>query len=69
MGQEGLSEGGFEMLQAAVNTAREHQCRTVARLKERLNAAWPGRSEDIDEAISFWSSNVRQRYPHGVPRH
>jgi len=48
-----LSEGGYEMLRAAVNTAREHQCRTLTRLRERLAEAWPGRTADIDEALTF----------------
>lgn len=64
-----LSEGGYEMLRAAVNTAREHQCRTLARLKERLSAAWPGRAADIDEALTYWSADIRRRHPNGVPRH
>lgn len=64
-----LSEGGYEMLRAAVNTAREHQCRTLERLKERLAAAWPGRADDIDEALRYWSADIRRRHPNGVPRH
>lgn len=67
--EQTLSDGGYEMLRAAVNTAREHQCRTLARLKERLEAAWPGRTADIDEALTYWSADVRRRYPNGVPRH
>lgn len=64
-----LSEGGYEMLRAAVNLAREHQCRTLSRLKERLAAAWPGRAEDINEALNYWSADIRRRHPNGVPRH
>lgn len=66
---QALSEGGYEMLLAAVNTAREHQCLTVARLKERLAAAWPGRGADIDEALHYWSVDIRRRHPNGIPRH
>ena len=50
--EQELSEGGYEMLRAAVNTARLHQCRTLERLKERLVAAWPGRGSDIEEALT-----------------
>ncbi len=63
-----LSEGGFEMLRAAVNTAREHQCASLQRLKERLASAWPGREADIQEALLYWASDIRRRHPEGVPR-
>lgn len=65
---DALSEGGYEMLRAVVNTAREHQCRTLARLKARVTATWPGREADIDEALNYWSADIRRRHPHGVPR-
>lgn len=64
-----LSDGGYEMLRAAVNTAREHGSRTVEALKHRLNRAWPGREADIDEAIKFWAQDTVRRYPGGPPRH
>ena len=66
---QALSEGGYEMLRAAVNTTREHQCRTLARLKERLASAWPGRAADIDEALNYWSAAIRRSHPNGVPRY
>lgn len=66
---QALSEGGYEMLRAAVNTAREHQCSSLQRLKERLAAAWPGRVSDIEEALTYWSADIRRRHPNGVPRH
>lgn len=61
-----LSAGGYEMLRAAVNAAREHQYRTVARLKERLLAAWPGRAQDIEAALTYWSADIRRRHPTGL---
>ena len=61
--------GGYEMLRAAVNTAREHQCRSLPRLKEQLAAAWPDRAAEIDEALAYWSADIRRRHPNGVPRH
>lgn len=67
--EQELSEGGYEMLRAAVNTVRDHQCRSLKSLKERLAAAWPGRDADIEAAIAFWSAEIRRRNPNGVPRH
>lgn len=64
-----LSEGGYQMLRAAVNTAREHQCRSLDSLKARLASAWPGRDADINEALMYWSADIRRRHPDGVPRH
>lgn len=63
-----LSVGGYEMLRAAVNTAREHQCLTLAQLKDRLASAWPSRAGDIAEALNYWSADIRRRHPDGVPR-
>lgn len=69
MGQTNvLSEGSYEMLRAAVNTAREHQCNTLERLKERLLTKWPNRTKEIDEAINYWAADVQKRHPAGVPR-
>lgn len=62
-----LTEGGYEMLRAAVNAARHFQCRSVAALKDRLLVAFPGREAEINEAIQFWADNVRERHPNGVP--
>jgi hypothetical protein len=64
-----LSDAGYEMLRAAVNIAREHQCRSLSRLKERLLETHPGRNADIEAAIKYWAEDVRRRYPEGVPRH
>ncbi|WP_199032705.1 hypothetical protein [Ralstonia sp. ASV6] len=63
----GLSVGGFEMLRAAVNAARQFQCRSVSSLKGRLLSQWPDRGEDINEAIDYWAGSVRMRHPRGVP--
>jgi hypothetical protein len=64
-----LSESGYEVLRAAVNIAREHRCATVVRLKAHLLAVFPGRQEDIDEAINYWAADVRRRHPNGVSGH
>lgn len=55
------------MLRVAVNTVRAHRCRTVARLKELLLDAHPGRQAEINEAIAYWADTVHRRYPDGVP--
>lgn len=65
---EALIEGGFEMQRAAVVTAREHRCRSLQSLKDRLADAWPGRDSDIDEALHYWSAGIRRQHPNGVPR-
>ena len=66
--ETGLSDGGYEMLRMAVNTARQSQCRTVGGLKKRLLVAWPDRQNDIDEAVRYWAADVRRRYPNGPDR-
>lgn len=62
-----LSPGGFEMLRAAVNAARQFQYRSVAALKAKLLSEWPDRVTDINEAIDYWAGNLRARYPNGLP--
>lgn len=62
-----LTDGGFEMLRAAVNAVRHLQCQSVKALKERLLLTFPGREAEINEAIQFWAESVRQRHPNGVP--
>lgn len=62
-----LSPGGFEMLRAAVNAARQFQCRSVAALKARLLVEWPDRVAEVNEAIDYWAGSLRARYPNGIP--
>lgn len=64
-----LSDGGLEMLQAAVNAARQFQCQTVKSLKDRLLVVYPSRGADINEALKYWANDVRQRHPNGVPKY
>ncbi len=61
-----LTDGGYEMLRAAVNAARQFHCQSVKILKDRLLLAFPGREVEINEAIQFWAESVRQRLPNGV---
>ena len=46
-----LSETAYEILRDAVNVSREFQCRSLASLKSRLAARWPGKESEISEAI------------------
>ena len=62
-----LTDGGYEMLRAAVNAARQFQCQSVKVLKDRLLLTFPGREVEINEAIQFWAESLRQRHPNGVP--
>lgn len=62
-----LTEGGYDMLRAAVNAARQFQCRNVKALKERLLMTFPGREAEINDAIEYWAANVRERHPNGLP--
>lgn len=62
-----LAESEYEMLRNAVNTAREHQVRSVKSLKARLLEIYPDREGDIDAAIKFWSGYVLEQYRHRPP--
>lgn len=63
-----LTDGEYEMLRAAVEAARQFQCRSVKALKDRLLMIYPCRGSEINQAIHFWASSVRQRYPNGVSK-
>ena len=63
-----LTDEAYEMLRAAVNTARNFQVKSVQALKDRMNLAYPGRQSDIDSAISFLVNEIRHTHPRGVTR-
>ena len=63
-----LSEGGNEILRDAVNCAREFQCPSLKSLRDLLHMRWPGREADIEDAIKFWRSSVRESHPDRVSR-
>lgn len=63
---DSMTDGVFEMLRAAVNTAKRFQTKSVKALKDRLNLAYPGRQADIDSAISFWAQEIRRTHRRGV---
>ena len=54
-----LSESGFEVLRAAVRQARDRQIKSLKSLQERLAVMFPGRSQDIEQAIGYWRAEVR----------
>jgi len=63
-----LSEAAYEILRDAVNVARDFQCQSLAALKSRLAMRWPGKENEVAEAIQFWANSVRERHPGGVSR-
>jgi len=54
-----MSESVFEVLRSAVNLARDEQIRKVARLKVRLLDFYPGREDDVNNAIVAWAQYVQ----------
>lgn len=62
-----ISNGAYEMVRAAVNTARESQIKTVKALKARLIQAYPERQNDINEALSFWARQVASSSHRNAP--
>lgn len=57
---EGLSEGGFSMLRAAVELARKYQFQSVKALKSKLELNFPGREQEITEALAYWGKSLRR---------
>lgn len=55
-----LTESEFEVLRTAVSVARDFQIKTLMGLRNRLDLMFPGRLQDIDKAIAYWSYQVRQ---------
>lgn len=56
-----MTEDQLEMLRAAVNMARFESIRTVAMLRARLQRLFPGREDDINEALLAWSNYEANR--------
>ena len=53
-----LTNGGFEMLRAAVRVARDQQIRHVAGLRMILEALWEA---DISAALQTWANYERSK--------
>lgn len=51
-----MTDDVFEMLRAAVNIARFQQIRGVETLRAELVRRFPGRNEDINDAILAWAN-------------
>lgn len=62
-----ITDDQFEMLRTAVTITRNESIRRLAQLRARLNGLYPGRAEDVNAALRFWSKNLQERYPNGVP--
>lgn len=56
-----LSESEFEVLSAAVRQARDLQIKSLKSLRERLVTMFPGRLQDIEQAIGYWRAEVRRQ--------
>jgi hypothetical protein len=54
-----LTDGGFEMLQVAVRLARDKQVPSVKALRDRLQAMFTGRADDIEQALRYWSARLK----------
>lgn len=59
-----LTPSAFEVLRSAVREARDGQIKTLVALRERLALMFPCRSQDIDQAIGYWSAQVRRNGVH-----
>lgn len=57
-----MTDEVFEILRAAITHARNESINTVAKLRERLLRAYPGKSTQIDEALHAWASQERRTY-------
>ena len=55
-----LGQTGFEVLRVAVREARDRQIKSLNMLREHLGLLFPGRSVDIEQAIAYWSAQVRR---------
>lgn len=54
-----LSPTGYEVLQAAVRSARDNQILTLKALRDHLGRLFPARDDDIEQAITYWAAHVR----------
>ncbi len=54
-----VSDDTFNILKAAVNIARNEQVRRLATLRAKLSAIFPGKDEQITEAINAWAEHAR----------
>lgn len=54
-----MTDEVFAILQSAVNIARFEQVRRLTTLRERLMKKFPGKEQEINEALIFWANNAR----------
>jgi len=50
----------FEILRAAVTVAKNEQIRTVAKLRARLLELYPGKVDEVKEALVCWANYVKK---------
>lgn len=53
-----MSPTAFELLKIAVDLARERDIRRVDALRRALQRQFPSHEQDIDDALTAWSSYV-----------
>ena len=63
-----LSATGYEIVRDAVNISRTSQCKSLKVLELHLKKRWPGKNQEITEAIQFWSFCLNEHKPCGVVR-
>jgi len=55
-----VSQEVFDILKAAVNIARDQQVKRLSTLRGKLHSAFPGKGDQINEAINAWSTYAQQ---------
>lgn len=53
-----MTDSTLELLRHAVNIARERQIAHLGSLRAIMNAEFPGRNVDVDDALHLWASYV-----------
>lgn len=56
-----MPDAVFEILCSAVNLARFEQIRCVAALKSRLLREYPGREDEVEQAIRSWANYEQEK--------
>lgn len=53
-----LTDSAFDVLRVAVRIAKDRQIKTVKSLKAQLLVLFPDRQAEIDQAVSYWATEV-----------
>jgi hypothetical protein len=54
----GISEAAYEILRAAVTLVRTEQIQRVGTLRSRLQQRYPGKDNQVQEALQFWARHA-----------